>query len=153
MTEAPKADLGVLGLAVMGANLARNAASHGFAVALYNRHAERTDELMREHGGEGVFVPTKSLAEFVAALKTPRILIVMVKAGKSVDDIIDELTPHLEPDDILIDAGNSLFSDTVRRAKACEAKADPLRRHGRFRRRGGRAQRPEHDAGLRSRGL
>ena len=122
MTEAPKADLGVLGLAVMGANLARNAASHGFAVALYNRHAERTDELMREHGGEGVFVPTKSLAEFVGALGTPRILIVMVKAGKAVDDIIDELAPHLEPDDILIDAGNSLFSDTVRRARDCAAR-------------------------------
>ena len=122
MTEAPKADLGVLGLAVMGANLARNAAGHGFAVALYNRHAERTDELMREHGGEGVFVPTKSLAEFVGALRTPRILIVMVKAGKAVDDIIDELAPHLEPDDILIDAGNSLFSDTVRRTKACAAR-------------------------------
>jgi 6-phosphogluconate dehydrogenase len=117
-----KADLGVLGLAVMGANLARNAARHGFSVALYNRHADRTDALIREHGGEGSFVPTKSLAEFVSALKTPRIVIVMVKAGRPVDDMIEELTPHLEPDDILIDAGNSLFSDTIRRARACEAR-------------------------------
>jgi 6-phosphogluconate dehydrogenase len=120
MTEA-KADLGVVGLAVMGANLARNAARHAFAVALFNRHAERTETLVREHGTEGSFVPTKSLPEFVSALKRPRVIIVMVKAGKPVDDMIDELAPHLEPDDILIDAGNSLFSDTIRRAKACEA--------------------------------
>ena len=120
MTDTPKADLGVLGLAVMGANLARNAASRGFGVALFNRHGERTDALIREHGGEGRFVATKSLPEFIAALKAPRIAIVMVKAGKPVDDMIDELMPHLEPDDILIDAGNSLFSDTVRREKSCK---------------------------------
>ncbi len=122
MTEAQKADLGVVGLAVMGANLARNAARRGFGVALFNRHAERTDALVGEHGGEGRFVPTKSPAEFIAALETPRIVIIMVQAGKPVDDIIDELTPHLDPDDILIDAGNSLFIDTIRRAKLCEAK-------------------------------
>jgi 6-phosphogluconate dehydrogenase len=120
MTEAQKADLGVLGLAVMGANLARNAAHHGFGVALFNRHAERTDALVREHGGEGRFVPAKSIAEFVAALERPRIVIVLVQAGKPVDDVIDELAPHLEPDDILIDAGNSLFTDTIRRGKLCE---------------------------------
>jgi 6-phosphogluconate dehydrogenase len=122
MTEAEKADLGVVGLAVMGANLARNAASHGFGVALYNRHGERTDALIRDHGEEGRFVPTKSLPELVAALKRPRAVIVMVQAGKPVDEMIDELAPHLEPDDILIDGGNSLFTDTIRRAKACEAK-------------------------------
>ncbi len=122
MTEAQKADLGVLGLAVMGANLARNAARHGFGVALFNRHAKRTDELIREHGGEGRFTPTKDLAEFVAALETPRIIIVLVQAGKPVDDVIDEITPHLEPDDILIDGGNSLFTDTIRRAESCEAR-------------------------------
>ena len=122
MIEAQKADLGVLGLAVMGANLARNAASHGFSVALFNRHAERTEEVMREHGGEGRFVPAKSLAEFVDELRTPRIVLVMVKAGKPVDDMIDELAPHLQPDDILIDGGNSLFTDTIRRGKLCEAK-------------------------------
>ena len=122
MTEAQKADLGVVGLAVMGANLARNAARRGFGVALFNRHAERTDALVREHGREGRFVPTKSPAEFIAALETPRIVIIMVQAGKPVDDIIDELTPHLDPDDILIDAGNSLFTDTIGRAKLCEAK-------------------------------
>ena len=122
MQNGEKADLGVVGLAVMGANLARNAAGHGYGVALFNRHAERTDALIREHGREGRFVATKGLPEFVAALKTPRIVIVMVKAGKPVDEMIDELMPHLEPGDILVDAGNSLFSDTVRRVKACEAK-------------------------------
>ncbi len=122
MTVGQKADLGVLGLAVMGANLARNAAGRGFGVALFNRHAERTDELVRDHGGEGRFSPTKSIAEFVAALSKPRIVIVLVQAGRPVDDVVDELIPHLDPDDILIDAGNSLFTDTIRRAKSCEAK-------------------------------
>jgi 6-phosphogluconate dehydrogenase len=122
MTVGENADLGVVGLAVMGANLARNAASRGFGVALFNRHPERTDALIREHGSEGRFVATKSLPEFVAALKKPRIALVMVQAGKPVDDMIDELMPHLEPDDILIDGGNSLFTDTIRRVKACEAK-------------------------------
>src|SRR5271157_5707513 len=90
MTTTQKADLGVVGLAVMGVNLARNAARNGFGVALFNRHGERTDSLIREHGTEGRFVPTKSLAELVAALKAPRIVIVMVKAGKPVDEMIDE---------------------------------------------------------------
>ena len=122
MADTQKADLGVLGLAIMGANLARNAARHGFRVALFNRHAERTDELVRDHGGEGAFVPTKSIADFVAALSKPRVIVVMVKAGKPVDDIIEELAPYLEPQDILIDAGNSLFSDTIRRTVSCREK-------------------------------
>jgi len=122
MTKAEKADLGVLGLAVMGANLARNAARHGFGVALYNRHGERTDALIRDHGQEGRFVPTKSLEAFVGALEKPRAVIVMVQAGKPVDDVIDELMSLLEPDDILIDGGNSLFTDTIRRVGTCEAR-------------------------------
>jgi len=122
MTEAPKADLGVIGLAVMGANLARNAARRGFGVALFNRSHGRTEALMRDHGGEGRFLPAGSLAEFVAALSKPRVAIVMVKAGQPVDEMIDALTPLLEPEDILVDAGNSLFSDTARRAKACAAR-------------------------------
>jgi 6-phosphogluconate dehydrogenase len=117
-----KADLGVVGLAVMGANLARNAARHGFGVALFNRHAARTDALMRDHGGEGRFYPANSLGEFVAALSRPRIVIVMVKAGKPVDDMIDELLPLLDRGDILIDAGNSLFTDSARRAEALRLK-------------------------------
>ena len=122
MMKVQEADLGVLGLAVMGANLARNAARHGFGVALYNRHSERTDAVVRDHGGEGRFAPAKSLDAFVAALKKPRVVIVMVQAGKPVDDVIDELMVHLEPGDILIDGGNSLFSETIRRVRACEKK-------------------------------
>ena len=112
------ADLGVLGLAVMGANLARNAARKGFGVALYNRHGARTDELVREFGREGRFTPAKTLQEFVAALSKPRVVIIMVKAGSPVDEVIDDLTPLLEPGDIIVDGGNSLFTDTNRRFEA-----------------------------------
>ena len=115
-------DLGVMGLAVMGANLARNAARKGFGVALYNRHGERTDRLMEEFGHEGRFTPTKDIAGFVAALSKPRVMIIMVKAGKPVDDVIDELVPHLEAGDIIIDGGNSLFTDTDRRFAALKEK-------------------------------
>jgi 6-phosphogluconate dehydrogenase len=110
-------DIGVIGLATMGANLARNAARKGFRVAIDNRHAERTDALVRNHGHEGSFVPAHTLAEFVAALARPRAIIMMVQAGKAVDELIGELTPLLEAGDILIDGGNSLFSDTARRAR------------------------------------
>src|SRR5437763_14756945 len=113
MTEL--SDLGVLGLAVMVANLARNAARKGFGVALYNRHGGRTDDLISNFGHEGHFTPTKDLKSFVAALAKPRVIILMVQAGKPVDDVIEELLPHLETDDIVIDGGNSLFTDTDRR--------------------------------------
>src|ERR1700739_840706 len=105
-------DLGVLGLAVMGANLARNAARKGFGVALYNRHGGRTDDLVRNFGDEGRFTPTKDLQAVCGALANSRVLILMVQAGKAVDDVIDELLPYLDPDDIVIDGGNSLFTDT-----------------------------------------
>jgi 6-phosphogluconate dehydrogenase len=115
-------DLGVLGLAVMGANLARNAARKGFGVALYNRHGERTDNLVREFGQEGRFTPTKDLKAFVAGLIKPRVIVLMVQAGKPVDDVIDELLPHIEADDIVIDGGNSLFTDTDRRFTSLKEK-------------------------------
>ncbi|MDR3437858.1 NADP-dependent phosphogluconate dehydrogenase [Telmatospirillum sp.] len=109
-------DIGVIGLATMGGNLARNAARKGFGVAIYNRHAERTDTLLRDHGQEGHFTAARTLTEFVASLKRPRAIIMMVKAGKPVDDLIGDLQPLLQPGDILIDGGNSLFSDTQRRS-------------------------------------
>ena len=112
------ADLGVIGLAVMGANLARNAARKGLRVALYNRTDEKTDRLVAEHGGEGDFVPSHDMAAFVASLSRPRAIIVMVKAGQPVDDMIAQLEPHLDEGDIVIDAGNSLFTDTRRRERA-----------------------------------
>lgn len=109
------ADIGVLGLAVMGANLARNAARKGFGVAVFNRHGERTDELISQFGSEGRFTPSKDIAAFVASIARPRPIIIMVKAGKPVDDVIEELIPHLEEGDIIIDGGNSLYTDTNRR--------------------------------------
>jgi 6-phosphogluconate dehydrogenase len=117
-----QADIGVLGLATMGANLARNAARHGFGVALFNRNPERTDQLIAQHGHEGRFSPARALADFIAGIAKPRPILIMVKAGPPVDEVIEELTPHLEPDDIIIDGGNSLFTDTARRYKTCEAK-------------------------------
>ena len=111
-------DLGVMGLAVMGANLARNAARKGFGVALYNRHGGRTDKLVEEHGHEGRFVPAHDIAGFVASLAKPRVVVIMVKAGKPVDDVIAELLPHVDAGDIIIDCGNSLYSDTDRRYAA-----------------------------------
>jgi 6-phosphogluconate dehydrogenase len=109
------ADIGVMGLAVMGANLARNAARKGFGVAVYNRHGGRTDELIDNYGSEGRFFPAKQVAEFVAQIARPRPIIIMVKAGKPVDEVIEELIPHLDEGDIIIDGGNSLFTDTNRR--------------------------------------
>ncbi len=118
-------DLGITGLATMGANLARNGANHGFTIAVHNRSEGKTDLLMREHGGDGAdggsLVATRGTDDFIAALKRPRAIVMMVKAGKPVDDVIAELAPKLEPGDILIDGGNSLFSDTQRRGKALEA--------------------------------
>jgi 6-phosphogluconate dehydrogenase len=115
------ARFGVYGLAVMGQNLARNIASKGFSVALYNRTAARTERLMAEHGSEGEFVPTYGVQEFVAALERPRSILLMVKAGVPVDHAISELRPHLDPGDIVIDGGNSFFMDTRRRAAELEA--------------------------------
>ena len=115
-------DIGVIGLAVMGANLARNAAHKGFGVALYNRTGSRTDAVMAEHGHEGRFVASHELKDFVASLSKPRAMVIMVKAGKPVDAVIDELVPLLDQGDIVIDGGNSLFSDTNRREAALNAK-------------------------------
>jgi len=113
-------EIGVVGLATMGMNLARNLASHGARVAVYNRTRKRTDDFMAEFGGTGDFVPTFSLEELVKALKPPRAILIMVKAGAPVDEAIDELAPLLEHGDTLIDGGNSLFHDTRRRAAMME---------------------------------
>ena len=115
MTEQPAADIGVTGLAVMGRNLARNLARHGHAVALHNRSAERTRALVREHGDEGTFVPSETMADFVASLRRPRAVIIMVKAGAPTDAVIGELAPLLEEGDIVVDCGNSQYTDTRRR--------------------------------------
>ena len=109
------AQVGVIGMAVMGSNLARNLAHRGFRVALYNRTAARTDEVIALHGFEGDFVPSHDLADFVASLERPRRVILMVKAGGPTDATIDALVPLLEKGDIVVDGGNSFFQDTRRR--------------------------------------
>ena len=109
------AQVGVIGMAVMGSNLARNLARRGFRVALYNRTAARTDEVIALHGSEGDFVPSHDLADFVASLERPRRVILMVKAGGPTDATIDALIPLLEKGDIVVDGGNSFFQDTRRR--------------------------------------
>ncbi len=109
------AHVGVLGLGVMGTNLARNFASRGFTVALFNRSPGRTQALMAAHAAEGDFVPSFTVEEFVGSLQRPRRIVLMVVAGPPTDAVIDALLPSLEPGDIIVDGGNSHFLDTRRR--------------------------------------
>src|SRR5258708_7807721 len=102
----------------MGMNLARNLASHGVRVGVYNRTRQRTDEFMAAHGAEGDFQPAATLEELAQTVAPPRAILLMVKAGSPVDEGIDSLTALLEPGDTIIDGGNSLFHDTRRRATA-----------------------------------
>jgi 6-phosphogluconate dehydrogenase len=106
---------GLTGLAVMGANLARNVAHHGVPIAVHNRTPSKTEQFMAEHGDEGQITGAASIPEFVAALAQPRIVMTMVKAGGPVDAVIEELAPHLSAGDIIIDGGNSHYRDTQRR--------------------------------------
>ncbi len=99
----------------MGRNLARNLARHGHVVALHNRTTARTTSLVEQHGDEGTFVASDSLAGFVASLERPRAVIIMVKAGAATDAVIEELAPLLDDDDIIIDCGNAHYVDTRRR--------------------------------------
>ena len=114
--------IGVTGLAVMGANLARNIARRGVPIAVHNRTTSKTEDFIAEFGGEGDFHGSKSLEDFVDALERPRRIIVMVKAGAPVDGVIGDLVPLLDKGDIIIDAGNSHFTDTRRRDEECHAK-------------------------------
>jgi len=118
MSEQGQADIGVAGLAVMGSNLARNLARNGYRVALYNRTVQRTRELVAAHGSEGTFVPSTTVEEFVASLRRPRTVLIMVKAGAATDAVISELADHLEPGDIIVDGGNTHFPDTIAREAA-----------------------------------
>lgn len=111
-----EADFGVVGLAVMGRNLALNIESRGYNVAVYNRSRERTDDLISKHADKK-FVPSYSIASFVQAIKTPRRILLMVKAGTGTDAVIDELLPQLTKGDMLIDGGNTYFEDTIRRSE------------------------------------
>lgn len=115
-----KQQIGVIGLAVMGKNLALNIASHGYNVAVYNRSSDKTDQILKEEDAKNIS-GTYSIEEFVNSLEEPRKIIMMVKAGSAVDDTIKQLMPHISKGDILIDAGNSFYKDTIRRSRELEA--------------------------------
>ena len=119
---AAEAQIGVTGLGVMGRNLARNFARHGYAVALHNRTASRVTDTVDQFGHEGTFIATPDPRDFVAALQKPRRLLIMVNAGAATDAVIDEFAPLLEPGDMLIDGGNAHFRDTRRREAALRQK-------------------------------
>ena len=112
-----QADIGLIGLAVMGQNLVLNMNDHGFTVAVYNRSADRTEAFLAGPAAGTQVLGTDSLDELVDALKVPRRIMLMVRAGSAVDAIIEQLVPLLDPGDIIIDGGNSLFTDSDRRAK------------------------------------
>jgi 6-phosphogluconate dehydrogenase len=115
-------DIGLIGLAVMGENLTLNLESKGFSVAVFNRTTEVTDKFAAGRAQGKNIQPTRTMEEFVAALKKPRVAMMMVKAGAPVDAVISQLAPLLEKGDVLIDGGNSLFTDTQRRGKELEGK-------------------------------
>jgi len=117
-----QADIGLVGLAVMGENLILNMESRGFTVACFNRTTSKVDGFVNGRAKGKRVVGTRSVAELVAALKRPRKLMMMVKAGKAVDDFIEQVLPLLEPGDVLIDGGNTHYPDTMRRAALVEAK-------------------------------
>ena len=104
-----KADIGLIGLAVMGENLVLNMERNGFCAAVYNRTVEKVDNFISGRGAGKKFIGCHSLEELCANLKSPRRIMMMVKAGKAVDDLIEQLIPHLDKGDILIDGGNSYF--------------------------------------------
>ncbi|HEY5760769.1 MAG TPA: decarboxylating NADP(+)-dependent phosphogluconate dehydrogenase [Steroidobacter sp.] len=114
------ADVGLIGLAVMGENLALNMESRGFRVAVFNRTTARVDDFIQGRAKGKRFIGAHDLKEFVGSLQKPRKIVMLVKAGAAVDQLIDQLLPLLEPGDILIDGGNSLFTDTIRRTKRVE---------------------------------
>jgi len=118
-----KADIGLIGLAVMGQNLVLNMNDHGYGVAVYNRTVSKVDAFMNDAAkGRDTIYPTKSISEFVGTLKRPRKVMLMVKAGEVVDAFIEQVLPYLEKGDLIIDGGNSHFPDTTRRTKELKEK-------------------------------
>jgi 6-phosphogluconate dehydrogenase len=118
----PNCDIGLIGLAVMGENLALNIESRGFKIAVYNRTTSKVDELLAGRAKGKNFVGCHSLEELVGSLASPRKVMLMVKAGPAVDEFIDKLIPLLSPGDVIVDGGNTLFSETERRTKYVESK-------------------------------
>ncbi|HKJ40504.1 MAG TPA: decarboxylating NADP(+)-dependent phosphogluconate dehydrogenase, partial [Sunxiuqinia sp.] len=116
------ADIGLIGLAVMGENLVLNMESKGYTVAVYNRTVEKVDKFVNGRGAGKNFIGAHSVEDLCASLKKPRKVMMLVKAGQPVDDFIEKIIPHLEEGDIIIDGGNSHFPDTIRRTKYIESK-------------------------------
>lgn len=117
-----KADFGLIGLAVMGENLALNVESRGYTIAVYNRTTERVDHLVEGRAKGKRFLGCHSIADLVQSLKKPRLVMTLVKAGPAVDDLIEQLLPHLEPGDVIIDGGNEHYTNTERRTRYVESK-------------------------------
>lgn len=115
-----KADIGIIGLSVMGANLARNFENHGYTVVVFNRTPDKTQKFIGQEKDKK-FIAANTLKSFVDSLASPKKILMMVKAGNAVDELIDQLLPLLEKEDILIDGGNSYFKDTIRRVQKVEA--------------------------------
>lgn len=118
----PQADIGLIGLAVMGQNLVLNMNDHGYTVAVFNRTVQKVDDFLAGPAKGTKVIGTHSLEQFFAALKKPRKVMLMVKAGDPVDEFIDLCLPYMEPGDVIIDGGNSLFTDTNRRVRALKQK-------------------------------
>ena len=116
------ADIGLIGLAVMGENLVLTMESKGYTVAVYNRTTEKVDHFVNGRGRGKKFIATHTIAEFCRAIRRPRKVMMLVKAGPAVDDLIEQLLPHLESGDVIIDGGNTHFPDTIRRTKYVESK-------------------------------
>lgn len=116
------ADIGLIGLAVMGENLVLNMESKGFTVAVFNRTVEKVDKFVNERGKGKNFIPAHSIEELCKSLKRPRKVMMLVKAGSAVDDFIEQIIPYLEPGDVIIDGGNTHFPDTIRRTAYVESK-------------------------------
>ncbi|MBG9983861.1 NADP-dependent phosphogluconate dehydrogenase [Aerococcaceae bacterium DSM 111022] len=114
-----KAQIGVIGMAVMGKNLALNIESRGYSVGIFNRSAYRTGDVVKENPEKNL-VPTYTLEDFVESLERPRRVLIMIQAGSATDDMIKQITPLLDDDDVLVDCGNTYFEDTMRRAKELE---------------------------------
>ncbi len=145
-----KANIGLIGLAVMGENLALNMESKGFTVAVYNRSVPGeegvVDRFINGRGKSKRFIGTHSIEQLVDSVKSPHIIMMMVKAGRPVDELISQLLPFLSSGDVIIDGGNSDFHDTERRVKELEKERDLFRRNRNFGRRGRSLARPVCDA-------
>src|SRR4051795_8862772 len=118
----PKADIALIGLAVMGQNLVLNMNDHGYTVVVFNRTVSKVDEFLAKEAKGTKVIGAHSIEEMVKKLKRPRRVMMLVKAGQPVDDFIAQIVPYLEKGDIIIDGGNSLYQDTIRRYKDLEAK-------------------------------